>query len=72
MNINLKECKSKEEVFEQLNKYLVEQIKLTRRESESSESFNKPAWAEFQAYQLGTLKALKKVFNLIPDQGKYD
>jgi len=68
--MNFSEVKTKEDVFDLLNKYLVDQIKLARREMESKDSFEKAAWAEFQAYQLGSIKALKKLYNLIPDQGK--
>ena len=68
--MNLKDCKSKEEVFDELRKYLGEQIKLARREIESNESFDKPAWAEFQANRLGAIKAFKKLYNFVPDKGK--
>ncbi len=68
--MNLKDCKTKEEVFDSLREYLEDQIKLFRRETESDESFNKPAWAEFQAHKLGSIKAYMKLYKQIPDQGK--
>lgn len=68
--MNFKDLKSKEQVFEEINKYLIEQIKLAQREMESKESYSSPSWALTQADRMGTLRALKKMYKLIPDQGK--
>jgi len=37
---------------------------------ESEDSFDKPAWGEYQAYNLGAVKALKKALAIIPDREK--
>lgn len=63
---------TKEEVYIFLHKWLKEQIDLSNRQTESEESFNKPAWSEFQAYQLGIKKAFNKIKEIIPDKGKDD
>jgi len=60
---------SKEEVYTFLLAYLKEQLELSRRESTNEDSFSKPAWSEFQAYQLGLQKAYLKLLNIIPDKG---
>lgn len=71
MNLNLKtkEAKeySKEEVYLIIQEYISEQIELSRRNSMSEDSFNKPSWSEYQAYQLGIQKALLKLAAFIPD-----
>lgn len=61
---------TKEEVYQFLSLWLNEQVALSHRETMEEESFLKPAWAEYQAYQLGMQKAYSKMLNLIPDQGK--
>jgi hypothetical protein len=61
---------TKNQVFEELNKYFKEQIELSQRKCMDEENFNTPAWSEFQAYQLGLQKAFTKVLNLIPDKGE--
>lgn len=61
---------TKQQVFELLREYLSDQIELSQRKSIDEENFTKPAWAEFQAYQLGFQKAFSKLYNLIPDQGE--
>lgn len=61
---------TKREVYDFLISYLDEQITLSQRISMNEESFSKPSWSEFQAYQLGLQKAFTKVKELIPDQGK--
>lgn len=66
---SIKDIKSKEEVILFLQDYLVKCINTTNNMMESNESFEKPSWSEYQAYQLGALKAFKKVLNILPDQG---
>ena len=62
---------TKDEVFREIRDYLTEQIELSRRKSIDEESFDKPSWASYQAYQLGIQKAFTKLYNLIPpDQGE--
>lgn len=72
MDLKSEKAKSltKNQVFEELNKYFKEQIELSRRKCMDEENFNTPAWSEFQAYQLGLQKAFIKVLNLIPDKGE--
>lgn len=61
---------TKKQVFEELRAYCQEQISLAQRKAQDEETFDKPAWAHFQAYQLGIQKAFSKLYNLIPDQGE--
>ena len=67
---NLKDLKTKEEVLEFFRVYFKDSIELAQRKMESEDSFNKVAWGEFQAYQLGAVKVLKKALALIPDREK--
>lgn len=60
---------TKSQVLSEIKKYLDDQIDLSRRKSLEEDSFNKPSWSEYQAYQLGIQKAYSKLNNLIPDQG---
>ena len=61
---------SKAEAFKELRTYLEEQISLSQRKVIDETTFDKPAWSEYQAYQLGFQKAFSKLYNLIPDQGE--
>lgn len=61
---------SKQEVYDFLISYLEEQISLSIRSVTNEDSFSKPSWSEYQAYQLGMIKAFSKVKDVIPDQGK--
>ena len=75
MNFSLKskEAKeyTKEEIYIIIQSYISEQIDLSRRKSLDEDSFNKPSWSEYQAFQLGYQKALNKLATLIPDpEGK--
>lgn len=63
---------TKREVYDFLISYLEEQISLSQRVSMNEDSFTKPSWSEYQAYQLGLQKAYTKVKEIIPDQGKDD
>lgn len=71
--MDLKKLNSKEltksQAFSLLKEYLVEQIELAHRKTENEDNFSLPAWAEFQAYQLGSIKAYNKLLSIIPDQG---
>lgn len=61
---------TKEEIYIFILNWLNEQVSLSQRESMSSLNFDKPAWSERQAYQLGMQKAFSKVIELLPDQGR--
>lgn len=73
MTLSLKEKKlneySKEEIILILNEYLLEQVELSQRKTLSEDSFDKPSWSEYQAFQLGMQKAFQKVVSFLPDQG---
>lgn len=38
---------------------------LSQRKMESEDSFDKVAWGEYQAFQLGNIKALKKLQTIL-------
>jgi hypothetical protein len=61
---------SKAEALKEIKTYCEEQISLSQRKSLDESTFEKPAWSEYQAYQLGIQKAFNKLYNLIPDQGE--
>ena len=61
---------SKAEAFKEIRTYLEEQVSLSQRKAIDEDTFSKPAWSEYQAYQLGIQKAFLKLYNLIPDQGE--
>ena len=61
---------SKEEALTCIRSYLLEQKDLAIRKILDQDQFDTPAWSEFQAYHLGMAKALDKLINFIPDQGK--
>ena len=71
MNLNLKskEAKeyTKEEIYLIIQEYIIEQTDLSRRKTLDEDSFNKPSWSEYQAFQLGFQRALSKVASFIPD-----
>jgi len=71
MDLKSKEAQeySKSQVYFEIKKYLEEQIELSRRKTLDEDSFEKPSWSEYQAYQLGIQKAFTKLNLLIPDQG---
>lgn len=72
--MDLRKLKSKEltrsQAFSLLKEYLTEQIDLAQRKAVNEENFTLPAWSEFQAYQLGSIKAYQKLLSIIPDQGE--
>lgn len=61
---------SKEEAYEILRDFIVKELALSQRKSMDEDSFTKPSWDVYQAYQLGFQKALHKVNSFIPDKGK--
>jgi len=72
MIISLKEKKlseyTKEEILNIIKQYSIEQFELSQRKTLDEESFNKPSWGEYQAFQLGFQKAMIKLINFLPDQ----
>ena len=73
MRNRLKEEKdlTKHEIYDIIIEYIDSCIATSLREMRDVESFAKPAWSEFQAFQLGSQKALFKLRDFIPssDQG---
>jgi hypothetical protein len=61
---------TKSQAFSLLKEYLTEQIDLARRKQTDEETFTLPAWSEYQAFQLGSVKAYQKLLNIIPDKGE--
>ena len=57
---------SKQELLLVVKEYILEQIDLTERKLLDEESFNKPSWSEYQAFQLGIQKAFSKIEVFIP------
>lgn len=68
----LKEAVVKKEVltapqaYDIIRKYLEDQIDLAQREMLDKDNFKLPAWSEYQAYQLGVVKANQKLLEFIP------
>lgn len=65
-----KEKYTKEEMIVILHEYIKDQLELSHRKMLDEDSFSKPAWSEYQAFQLGFQKALNKLDSFIPDPGK--
>lgn len=57
---------TKQEVYDIMRSYIEDQIDMARRKQISEESFEKPNWSEYQAYQCGVLKSLEKMLEFIP------
>lgn len=72
--MDLSKLKSKDldksQLISLLKEYLTEQLDLAQRKAINEENFSLPAWSEFQAYQLGSIKAYQKFLSIIPDQGE--
>lgn len=72
MIISLKEKElsgyTKEEILDIIKQYSIEQLELSQRKTLDEESFNKPSWSEYQAFQLGFQKAMVKLINFLPDR----
>ena len=70
MSLSLKEKKlndyTKEEIILIIKQYILEQRELAQRKMIDEDSFTKPRWSEYQAYQLGIVKALNKLDEFIP------
>lgn len=62
--------KNKEEAYLIIRGFIEKENDLALREMLSKDSFTLPSWSEHQAYLLGVLKALDKLKQFIPDQGK--
>lgn len=69
----LKEKKplTNEEIYGIMLAYIDSLTNMSLRDMRDNASFEKPAWAEYQAYQLGFQKGLQKLREFIPssDQG---
>jgi len=63
--ININDLKSKEEVIEYLQKYVKDNLDLSRRKAESEDSFGNAEWSQYQAYQLGSIKTLNKILTFL-------
>ena len=61
---------TKSQVFSLLKEYLSEQVELAQRKAVNEDNFSLPSWSEFQAYQMGSIKAYQKFLSIIPDQGE--
>lgn len=69
MIAQLKEAKTKEDVLSFIQDWLNKELELSRRET-IKDTFDKPAWAEYQAYQLGIQKLAVKLLSILPDREK--
>lgn len=71
MNLSLKTKEAqkytKEEILIIIHGYIQEQLDLSNRKMLDEDNFSKSAWSEYQAFQLGTQKALSKLKLFIPD-----
>jgi hypothetical protein len=57
---------TKQELYDILTTYIKEAIDTSVRETRSKVSFDKPNWAEYQAYQLGYQQGLVKLLDYLP------
>jgi hypothetical protein len=57
---------TKQEIYAIIRSYIEDQIATAQRKQLSETNFDKPAWGEFQAYQIGFIKGLQKVLETIP------
>lgn len=62
-----KEKLTNQQIYDIIRNYILEQISLASRKQRSEDSFKIPAWSEYQAYQLGSIKGLEKVLEFIPE-----
>jgi hypothetical protein len=60
---------SKRKLLELIKERINEEKKLHLRSVLSEDSFEKPDWSKYLAYQLGCLAVLEKLDNFIPDPG---
>lgn len=69
---SLKEAESldkpltKQDIYAIIRTYIEDQIATAQRKQLAETNFDKPAWGEFQAYQIGFIKGLQKVLETIP------
>lgn len=62
----LKKHLTSEEIYCIIRSHIEDQIATAQRKQLSETNFDKPAWGEFQAYQIGFIKGLQKVLETIP------
>lgn len=62
---------TKQEIYDIIRDYIDSIVDVSLREMRDNNAFDKPAWSEHQAYQLGFQKACVKLREFIPtsDQG---
>lgn len=65
-SLKTKEVLTKEEAYKVISEYLKESIETSNRKMRDEDNFTLPAWSEFQAYQLGAIKAYNKLLDFIP------
>ena len=58
---------SKRQTLEIIKEKLKEERELHLRKTLSEDSFDKPEWSKYLAYQLGYIAALEKLDKFIPD-----
>lgn len=56
-----------QQIYDIIRYYLNEQISLASRKQRSEENFSMPAWAEYQAFQLGMIKGFEKLLDFVPE-----
>lgn len=56
------------EIFDIIKDILMEDLETSRRKGISEETFEKPNWPEYQAYQAGIQKQIQRLLNILPDQ----
>lgn len=54
-------------IRERLREVLAEELDEIIREASRKSTFEKPAWSEYQAYNLGEQEALRKIINILED-----
>lgn len=61
---------SKLDVINIIREHLETEKTTAIRKLIAEDNFNKPSWAEHQAYLLGDVKRIEKLIQFLPDQGK--
>lgn len=64
--VEKKEILTAPQAYDIIRKYLEDQIELAQREMLDKDNFKLPAWSEFQAFQLGVIKANQKLLDFVP------
>lgn len=62
-----KKSLTKAEIYDIIRTYTEELSSLSYRKQHNEENFALPAWAEYQAFQLGYQKALDKILEFVPN-----